>query len=54
VKQDNILTRAHAVLDEQEDAVKAMNAKMLFCRVATIRDKQLYENKILESEYISN
>lgn len=27
---------------------------MLFCRVATIRDKQLNENKILESEYISN
>ena len=29
-----------------------MNAKMLFCRVNTIRDKQIAENKLLEAEYI--
>ena len=47
-----MLTRAQAVMDEREDDVKAMNAKMLFCRVNTIRDKQIEENKILEAEYI--
>jgi hypothetical protein len=47
-----MLTRAQAVMDEREDDVKAMNAKMLFCRVNTIRDQQIEENKILEAEYI--
>jgi len=48
VKVDNILTRARAVMDEREDEVKVMNAMMLYSRVATIRDVQLEENKVLE------
>ena len=39
-------------MDEREDDVKAMNAKVLFCRVSTIRDIQLEENKVLEAEYL--
>ena len=39
-------------MDEREDEVKAMNAMMLYSRVATIRDMQLEENKILEQEYL--
>jgi len=39
VKVDNILTRAQAVMDERLDDVKTMNAMMLYCRVAAIRDK---------------
>ena len=35
-------------MDEREDEVKAMNAMMLFSRVATIRDVQIEENKLLE------
>lgn len=39
-------------MDEREDEVKAMNAMMLFSRVATIRDVQIEENKLLEQEYV--
>jgi len=35
-------------MDEREDEVKRMNAMMLYSRVATIRDKQIEENKLLE------
>jgi hypothetical protein len=35
-------------MDEREDEVKVMNAMMLYSRVATIRDVQLEENKVLE------
>jgi hypothetical protein len=52
VKVDSILNRARAVMDEREDDCKTMNAMMLYSRVATIRDKQLEENKRLESEYL--
>jgi len=33
------------MLDEQHDDVKGMNSKLLFSKVATIRDKQIEENK---------
>ena len=39
-------------MDEREDEVKRMNAMMLYSRVATIRDKQIEENKLLEQEYL--
>ena len=41
------------LLDEQEDDVKGMNSKLLFSKVATIRDRQIDENKALEREYLS-
>lgn len=34
------------------DDVKAMNQMVLYSKVVTIRDKQLQENKKLESEWI--
>ena len=34
------------------DDVKQMNQMVLYSKVVTIRDKQLEENKRLESEYI--
>ncbi len=34
------------------DDVKAMNQMVLYSKVVTIRDKQLEENKKLESEWI--
>ena len=34
------------------DDVKQMNQMVLYSKVVTIRDKQLEENKKLESEYV--
>jgi len=39
-------------LDEELDDVKNMNQMILYSKVVTIRDKQLQENKMLESEWI--
>ena len=39
-------------MDEEMDDVKHMNQMVLYSKVVTIRDKQLLENKRLESEWI--
>lgn len=39
-------------MDEELDDVKNMNQMILYSKVVTIRDKQLQENKQLESEWI--
>ncbi len=51
-KSETLLTKAQAMLDEEHDDVKHMNAMMLYSKVVTIRDKQLEESKRLESEWI--
>jgi hypothetical protein len=38
--------------DEQLDDVKKMNQLMMVSQVATIRDRQLEENKLMEQEYL--
>ena len=40
------------MMDNQLDDVKQMNQMVLYSKVVTIRDKQLDENKRLESEWI--
>ena len=40
------------MLDNELDDVKQMNQMVLYSKVVTIRDKQLAENKRLESEWI--
>jgi hypothetical protein len=39
-------------MDNELDDVKQMNQMVLYSKVVTIRDKQLEENKRLESEWI--
>ena len=39
-------------MDNDMDDVKQMNQMVLYSKVVTIRDKQLEENKRLESEWI--
>jgi hypothetical protein len=46
------LSKAQKKLDNDMDDVKAMNQMVLYSKVVTIRDKQLQENKKLESEWI--
>lgn len=40
------------MMDNELDDVKQMNQMVLYSKVVTIRDKQLDENKRLESEWI--
>ena len=40
-------------MDEEHDDVKHMNQMMLYSKVVTIRDKQLDENKRLESDWVN-
>ena len=44
-RAEGLLPKAKAMLDEQEDDVKGMNSKLLFSKVATIRDRQIDENR---------
>jgi hypothetical protein len=46
------LSKAQKKLDEELDDVKHMNQMVLYSKVVTIRDKQLNENKRLESEWV--
>ena len=46
------MSRAQKHADNDLDDVKHMNQMVLYSKVVTIRDKQLQENKRLESEYI--
>ena len=40
-------------MDEEHDDVKHMNQMVLYSKVVTIRDKQLEENKRLESDWVN-
>ena len=51
-KAETLLSKAQKKLDNDMDDVKAMNQMVLYSKVVTIRDKQLQENKKLESEFI--
>lgn len=51
-KAETLLSKAQKKLDNEMDDVKAMNQMVLYSKVVTIRDKQLEENKRLESEWI--
>ena len=46
------MTKAMEKLDEEQDDVKHMNQMMLYSKVVTIRDRQLEEQKALESEWV--
>lgn len=51
-KNDTLLSKAQKKMDNDLDDVKQMNQMVLYSKVVTIRDKQLEENKRLESEWI--
>ena len=40
-------------MDEEHDDVKLMNKMTFYAKVVTVRDKQLEENKQLESEWLA-
>ena len=48
-KNKELLLKAQKALDNNEDCVKEMDKLSLYAKVATIRDKQLKENKILRN-----
>jgi hypothetical protein len=47
-----LLSKAQKKLDEDLDDVKHMNQMVLYSKVVTIRDKQIEENKKLETEWV--
>ena len=47
-----MLSKAQKKLDEDLDDVKHMNQMVLYSKVVTIRDKQIEENKKLETEWV--
>lgn len=51
-KNGTLLSKAQKQLDDEMDDVKQMNQMVLYSKVVTIRDKQLDENKKLESEWV--
>jgi len=51
-KAETLLSKAQKKLDEELDDVKHMNQMVLYSKVVTIRDRQLNENKRLESEWV--
>jgi hypothetical protein len=40
-------------MDEEHDDVKHMNQMTLYAKVVTVRDKQLTENKSLETDWLA-
>ena len=48
---NNLLSEAQKVLDQNEDCVKEMEKLALYARVATIRERQLKEHEIMEQMY---
>ncbi len=46
-----ILARAQKIFDDNEDVVKEMEKLAFYAKVATIRDKQKQEHKIMEQNY---
>ena len=52
-RAEALLTAAQTAIDEEHDDVKLMNKMTLYAKVVTVRDKQLEENKQLESEWLA-
>lgn len=52
-RAEAILTAAQTAIDEEHDDVKLMNKMTLYAKVVTVRDKQLEENKQLETEWLA-
>src|SRR5689334_7496602 len=50
-KNNGLLAQAKKMLDEDHDLVKEMNKMMLYSKVATIRDKQKDQSKVIQEEY---
>lgn len=50
-KAEGLLANAQHQMNEEHDDVKHMNQMVLYSKVVTVRDKQLEENKHLESEW---
>ena len=50
-KAEGLLAKAQHQMNEEHDDVKHMNQMVLYSKVVTVRDKQLEENKHLESEW---
>lgn len=50
-KSNSLLYQAKKMLDEEHDLVKDMNKMVLYAKVATIRDRQLEEQKYIQAEY---
>jgi hypothetical protein len=50
--ESSLLSKAQQQLDEDEDEVKAMNQLVLAGKVLTVRDRQVEENKLLESDWL--
>jgi len=50
-KNTSLLTQAKQMMDEDHDCVKDMNKMVLYSKVATIRDKQKEETKVIHHEY---
>ena len=51
IENNKIISRAKKYLDENEDVVKEMEKLAFYARVATIRNKQKAEHKIMEQNY---
>ena len=51
IEKHKIVARAKKYLDENEDVVKEMEKLAFYARVATIRNKQKQEHKIMEQNY---
>ena len=52
-RAEALLTAAQTAIDEEHDDVKLMNKMTFYAKVVTVRDKQLEENKQLESEWLA-
>ena len=51
IENNKIISRAKKYIDESEDVVKEMEKLAFYARVATIRNKQKKEHKIIEQNY---
>jgi hypothetical protein len=50
-KNNSLLAQAKKIIDKEDDAVKEMNKMVLYAKVATIRDKQQEEQKMLQEDF---
>ena len=51
IENNKIISRAKKIIDENEDVVKEMEKLAFYARVATIRNKQKKEHKIIEQNF---
>ena len=50
-KNNNLLSQAKKIMEQNEDCVKDMNHIVLYAKIASIRDRQLEEHKMMEKMY---